>query len=90
MATRPVRRPFLTCRELETRYARLLWAMQWVACLSHGEARACLRDYRDGFPFSGEAVNHFGGTVAVLRAASRASVRSIAADHLRYAHQKGA
>lgn len=53
------------------RYPFLLRAMKWVACLSQGEATACLRDYREGRPFSGEAVNEYGGTEAVIEAAWR-------------------
>ncbi len=51
------------------RYSRLLTAMRWVAILSHTEAAACLRDYRDGLEWSGEAVNHFGGTRKVVERA---------------------
>jgi hypothetical protein len=49
-----------------TRYHRLIRNMKWVACLSDYEAAACLRDYHDGFPFSGEAVNHYGGPRKVI------------------------
>jgi len=57
-------------------------AMQWVAILSTGEAKAAIRDYRharDGIydrslmrTGGGEAVVHFGGPLAVIRAAIRA------------------
>lgn len=43
--------------------------VQYVACLSLGEATACIRDYREGRLYSGEAVNHFGGTQAVINRA---------------------
>jgi hypothetical protein len=43
--------------------------VKWVGILSDGEADACIRDYRAGLPFSGEAVNHFGGTKAVVNRA---------------------
>jgi hypothetical protein len=56
-------------RDLATRYPRLLRAMRWVAVLSDGEALACLRDYKAGFDYSGEAVNHFGGTKTVIERA---------------------
>jgi hypothetical protein len=58
------------------RYPKLLRAMQWTASLSSGEAEACLRDYWAGLAFSGEAVNHYGGTRAVIERASQSHVRS--------------
>ena len=51
------------------RYPRLFRMAQFVAILSQGETEALFRDYHDGLPFSGEAVNHFGGTHAVIRSA---------------------
>lgn len=64
------------------RYPRLTRAMKWVAILAHPEAGAALRDYvyaRDGLLSSdlltyggGEAVCHFGGPVAVIKAAIHA------------------
>lgn len=51
------------------RYPRLLHAMRWVACLSRTEAAACLRDFRLGMQWSGEAVNHFGGCRVVIQRA---------------------
>jgi hypothetical protein len=48
---------------------RLQKLVSWVAILSSGEADACIRDYRAGYPYSGEAVNHFGGTHAVIERA---------------------
>ena len=53
------------------KHYRLVRLMQFVACLSPGEAQACIRDYRAGFEYSSEAVNHFGGTRAVIMAAVR-------------------
>lgn len=44
----------------------LVQLMMFAACLSESEARNCLRDYRAGHKFSGEAVNHYGGTYAVV------------------------
>jgi hypothetical protein len=55
--------------DLSKRYPRLLRAMKWVAVLSDGEALACLRDYKAGLAYSGEAVNHFGGTKKVIERA---------------------
>ena len=65
-------------------YPRLVHSMQWVAILSSGEALACIRDYKDGQKYSGEAVNHFGGTVAVVRAGwkARGTVRRYASKRL--------
>ena len=56
-------------QDINQRYPRLLAAMQWVAILSPGEAACCIRDYKAGRDWSGEAVNHFGGTRAVLQRA---------------------
>lgn len=61
-------RDALACR---TRYRRFIRLMQWAACLSEGEAACCIRDYRNGLEYSGEAVNHFGGTRAVILGAAR-------------------
>lgn len=46
---------------------RLIALMMATACLSRYEAIYCIRDYRAGLMFSGEAVNHFGGTKEVLQ-----------------------
>lgn len=73
----------MTHDEIARRYPRLLHAMQWVAILSDGEAIACIRDYLSGLPYSGEAVNHFGGTKAVIDRASRQRVRWLIADRRR-------
>lgn len=62
---------------LERKYPRLIRAMQFVACLSLGEALACLRDYKAGYDYSGEAVNHFGGTQAVLARAASYRIRNV-------------
>jgi hypothetical protein len=56
-------------RTTRTRTPKLLRAMRWVAILSHGEAEAALRDFRAGLSYSGEAVNHYGGTRAVIERA---------------------
>jgi hypothetical protein len=58
------------------KHERLIRHMMWVACLSRGEAEACLRDAKAGREWSGEAVNHFGGTGAVIRAAVRTRKRA--------------
>lgn len=54
-----------------TRTPLLVRAMQWAASLSRGEAIACIRDYRAGNEYSSEAVAHYGGSTAVIRAAIR-------------------
>jgi hypothetical protein len=51
------------------RWPHLLKAMGYVACLSEGEAISALRAYFRGDPYACEAVAHFGGPEAVLRAA---------------------
>lgn len=48
---------------------RLLRLVKWVGILSDGEAEACVRDYREGRVYSGEAVNHFGGTRRLIERA---------------------
>lgn len=45
---------------------RLALYMKWVAILSDGETWAAIRDQRLGYQYSSEAVNHFGGTQAVI------------------------
>lgn len=56
--------------EIEKRYPRLIRAMQWAAILSYYEALDCIRAIQEKRG-SGEAVSHFGGPVAVFRAAIR-------------------
>lgn len=73
-AARSRRTQHLTFEECLQRYPRLVKTMQWVAILSSGEAACAIRDYRDGFKgreYGGEAVNHFGGPEAVIRAGIR-------------------
>jgi hypothetical protein len=69
--------PYDWSENLERKYPRLIRAMQFVACLSQGEALACLRDYKAGYDYSSEAVNHFGGCRAVLERASREHIRNV-------------
>ena len=54
-----------------SRYMRLERLMMFAACLSRGESHACIRDFKAGRAYSGEAVNHYGGTRAVMDAALR-------------------
>jgi hypothetical protein len=74
----------VTSDEIKARYPRLIGGMMWVAILSEGEATACIRDYKQGYSFSGEAVNHFGGPHVVIKAAARARVRHLMADLTRW------
>ncbi len=77
--TAPPDPPHLTMEQCIARYPRLISAMRWVALLTPNEAGACLRDYRDGLHWSGEAVDHFGGTRRVIERAikSRAIARQV-------------
>jgi hypothetical protein len=65
----------------QNRYPRVLRLMAFAACLSPTEAAACIRDFKAGSAFSGEAVNHYGGTRAVmdsvLRLRTNYAVRSL-------------
>jgi hypothetical protein len=53
-------RVHLTFEECERRYPRLVNNLQWVLIGSSSEAACCLRDYRDGLRWGGEAVSHSG------------------------------
>lgn len=55
--------------KIEQRYPRLIRLMTFAACLSKSEASACIRDFVDGRAYSGEAVDHFGGTDVVIHRA---------------------
>ena len=66
---------YLSLEHCQERYPRLCKAMRWAAILTPSEAGACIRDYRQGLEYSGEAVNHFGGTKAVIKAAIKARKR---------------
>lgn len=65
------------------RNARLIRLMQWSALLSTYEAIACLRDYRLGIEYSSEAVNHYGGTTAVVKRALQLRTNYQVRDMLR-------
>lgn len=75
---------YLTSDEIRARYPRLIRAACNAAILCTTEAIACIRDYAAGMPTSGEAVNHFGGTRAVLSRAASAWNRRIMADRRAY------
>jgi hypothetical protein len=62
---------YLPNEEVAHRWPRLLRAMCWAACLNDAEAVSCLVMHRAGHGFAGEAVNHYGGCVAVIRSAIR-------------------
>lgn len=53
------------------RYPLVIRAMKFVALLTNGEATACIEAIKRGDEWSSEAVDHFGGTRAVLEAAWR-------------------
>jgi hypothetical protein len=55
--------------KIEQRYPRLIRLMQFAACLSLGEASACIRDYVNGYEYSSEAVNAYGGASQVIERA---------------------
>lgn len=78
----------LTRTDIAVRYPRLIHALQFVACLSDGEAISCIRDYQRGDAYSGEAVNHYGGTKKVISDAARARVRSGVADQRRHTNDR--
>jgi len=68
----------LSSDAVETRYPRLLRAMRDAAILSYGEAQSALYallrrhpSQRETLPPTSEAVAHFGGNLAVVRAAIR-------------------
>ena len=43
-------------------YPRLVRAMREIATLKSVEAAACIRDFKAGRRWSGQVVNHYGGT----------------------------
>jgi hypothetical protein len=56
--------------EIERRYPLLIAAMKWAAILSTTEAVDCIKAIQEERG-SGEAVQHFGGPVAVFKGAMR-------------------
>lgn len=60
-----------TAHLIERRYPRIIRLMQFAACLSIGEATACIRDYVAGNDYSSEAVARYGGATAVLQSVAR-------------------
>ena len=56
--------------EIERRYPLLIAAMKWAAILCTTEAADCIRAIQE-HRGSGEAVQHFGGPVAVFQGAMR-------------------
>ena len=59
----------MNTEQIIKRYPRLIRAMQCAAILSTYEAVYCIRDLKRNEDYSGEAVNHFGGTREVLKVA---------------------
>jgi hypothetical protein len=66
----PKIRASMPYEQIEKRYPALLRAMRWAAVLSCTESADCIRALQER-RLSGEAVNHFGGPLAVLDAAIR-------------------
>jgi hypothetical protein len=65
MTTANARRAFVRSYDLPTilmHYPRLVRAMRGVIALNGDEAAICIRDLKAGRRWSGEAVNHYGGT----------------------------
>lgn len=60
MDEQPVHTPHLTWEQCLERWPRLVRAIQWVIIGSYSEAACCIRDYRDGLRYGGEAVSHSG------------------------------
>ena len=56
--------------EIERRYPLLIDAMKWAAILSTTEAVDCIKAIQEERG-SGEAVQHFGGPLAVFQGAMR-------------------
>lgn len=83
----PRHTPHLTWEECTERYPLLTRALQWVLIGSRGEAGCCIRDYRDGFDTSCEAVSHSGLTP--LRRIKHAwNCREIVRDQAKLRKQK--
>ena len=72
----------MTLTDIKRRYPRLIRSLQWLAILSESEAAACIRDYKAGLSFSGEAVNHFGGTRPLITRAASGHVRWTVASYV--------
>jgi hypothetical protein len=64
-------RVYLPHEDIAARFPRLLAAMRWAACLNSTEAASCLQMHIAGHEFAGEAVNHYGGCLRVIRGAIR-------------------
>ncbi len=62
--------PAMPYEQIQTRYTALLRAMKFAALLTTTEALDCVRALQER-RLSGEAVNHFGGPLAVLGASIR-------------------
>jgi hypothetical protein len=65
MTTRNARCAFLRSYHIPAilmHYPRLVRAMRGIAMLTGMEAATCIRDFKAGRRWSGQAVNHYGGT----------------------------
>ena len=76
-------RIYLEHADIAARYPLLLRAMRFAACLATTEATSCIQMHRAGHEYAGEAVNHYGGCVAVIRGAIRCrhAARRLAAGY---------
>lgn len=54
---------------ISSTHPRIAAAVKWAGILSTGETECALRDFRAGDNWSGEAVNHFGGTKKLIQVA---------------------
>lgn len=55
--------------DIARRHPHLIRALRWAACLTTSEAVTAIQAHREGRNWASEAINHFGGVAACLRAA---------------------
>lgn len=65
------RNSYMPQDEAEARFPRLVRSLRFAACLNSTEAANAIVMHRAGHQWAGEAVNHYGGVVAVLQGAVR-------------------
>ena len=65
------RNSYMPQDEAEARFPRLVRSLRFAACLNSTEAANAIVMHRAGHQWAGEAVNHYGGVVAVLQCAVR-------------------
>jgi len=64
----------MTYEEIRRRYRKAIKLLQWVGLLTETEAISAIIAYKQGSKWACEAVDHFGGTKALVTAAWRARV----------------